>query len=158
MPEIKCFCHCHIGKWISSLDCQCFHGMHQTKCSHCESPKPAQLAEEKFDPVKAAEKIKSLMEKEDQSPLTQEDRELLEGWPEALKFKLGGTEGLPAGCNPQYFSSTSVLICDLLAAKDREADEMVLTERNRCASIVQQAREGEIDSDLRSIRYNITNP
>ena len=43
MPEIKCFCHCHIGKWISSLDCQCFHGMHQTKCSHCESPKPAQL-------------------------------------------------------------------------------------------------------------------
>lgn len=38
------------------------------------------------------------------------------------------------------------------------ASTAIATERQRCAAIVQLAREGEIDGDLRSIIHRINNP
>lgn len=37
-------------------------------------------------------------------------------------------------------------------------DNLIAAERARCIAIVQAAREGEGDSDLRSIMYEIRNP
>lgn len=41
---------------------------------------------------------------------------------------------------------------------DAEIARGVTRERERCAAIVQAAREGEIDGDLRSIIHRIKNP
>jgi len=89
------------------------------------------------------------------SQLTEEDRELLKNWPEKLIFKLGGTEGLPEGWKPQGFSSVSVLICDLLAAKGREAGERewVKNEKKWC-DIVKVAVEDERERCLKILFEN----
>lgn len=44
---------------------------------------------------------------------------------------------------------------DRADAARRNVEQAVMNERARCAAIVQRAREGEIDGDLRSIIHRI---
>lgn len=51
-----------------------------------------------------------------------------------------------------------LLLRNLTLHEARIADAAVAAERERCAQVVQDAREGKRDTDLRSIIYAIRNP